>query len=87
LLANALPLRINRPEFAAVLYNRPAVFDILPSGYPPGHGGNTIQPWLDVAFSYLNAGEIERARTAFTFILSQAPYNSVVEQQLQQLNN
>jgi tetratricopeptide (TPR) repeat protein len=87
LLANALPLRINRPEFAAVLYNRPAVFDILPSGYPPGHGGNTLQPWLDVAFSYLEAGEIARARAAFTFILSQAPYNSVVEEQLQQLND
>jgi O-antigen ligase/tetratricopeptide (TPR) repeat protein len=87
LRANALPLRINRPEFAAVLYNRPAVFDILPSGYPPGHGGTTIQPWLDVAFSYLEAGEIDRARTAFTFISSQAPYNSVVEEQLQQLND
>jgi putative inorganic carbon (HCO3(-)) transporter len=87
LLANALPLRINRPEFAAVLYNRPAVFDILPSGYPPGHSGTTLQPWLDVAFSYLEAGEIDRARTAFTFILSQAPYNSVVEEQLQQLND
>lgn len=87
LLANALPLRINRPEFAAVLYNRPSVFDILPSGYPPGFGGSTIQPWLDVAFAYLNAGEIDRARTAFTFILSQAPYNSVAQAQLQQLND
>ncbi|MDQ7026248.1 MAG: O-antigen ligase family protein [Anaerolineae bacterium] len=87
LRAGALPLRSNPPQFTTVLYGRPSVFDILPSGYPPGHGGQTIQPWLDVAFSYLETNQINRARTAFAFILSQAPYNSIAQEQLDLLQD
>jgi tetratricopeptide (TPR) repeat protein len=87
LRATALPLRINLPEFASVLYGRPSVWDILPAGYPPGFGGQIIQPWFDVAFVYLQLGETEKAKNAFVFILSQAPYNSIAREQLELLSS
>jgi tetratricopeptide (TPR) repeat protein len=84
---NAVPMRSTRDiqEFAAVLYGRPAVFDILPSGYPPGVGGRVIQPWLDIANVYLEAGRLEAARNSYAFILSQAPYNEEARERLNQL--
>jgi len=83
---DAIPLRIIPQEFAATLYNgRPAVFDILPQTQYPGPGGQSIEPWLDVAYTYLESGQVEEAENAFRFIVSQAPFNSEAREQLQSL--
>lgn len=83
---DALRLLVERQEFAATLYNRPAVFEYLQGARYPGYGGEAIQAWLDVAFTYLEQGDTEAARRGFVFILSQAPYNSTAQRALDQLN-
>ena len=84
---DSLPLRITLSEFTSVLFGRPSSFDILPAGYVPRYGRKAIQPWLDIAFAYLGAGEIDSARNAFGFILLQSPYNSIAQEQLELLSH
>jgi O-antigen ligase/tetratricopeptide (TPR) repeat protein len=73
LLANALPVRITLQEFAAVLYGRPATFDVLPEMRGIGPGRTAMHPWYQIAADRLAAGNIEGATNAYRAILDYAP--------------
>jgi tetratricopeptide (TPR) repeat protein len=73
LRANALPVRTALQEFAAVLYGRPATFDVLPEMRAIGPGRAAMQPWYQIAADRLAAGNIEGAMNAYRAILDYAP--------------
>ncbi len=82
---SALPLRQVGQEFSIVLYTRPAIFDVPPMMRLPGLGESDLVPWYDIAEAYENQDDTEGAIRAYTFILSQAPYESRAQNQLDQL--
>jgi O-antigen ligase/tetratricopeptide (TPR) repeat protein len=73
LLANALPPRQVLQEFAAVLYGRPATFDVFPGMRGVGSGRDAMQPWYTIAEKRLAAGDFEGAMNAYRAILDYAP--------------
>lgn len=77
LRASALPLRTVPQEFAAVHYDRPAVFDIPPTMRHPGFSHEALLPWLTVAETYRQT-DPERARNAYRFVYTQSPYDPYV---------
>ena len=85
LKSNALPVYSVSQEFAAVLYTRPAVFDIPKEMRFPGLGETILLPWYDVAESLVNDGNIEQAIRAYQFILENAPYESRANLALREL--
>lgn len=74
LWAAAVPLRIIDQNFEGVLFaGRVASFDVLPEMRLPGPGRRVMQPWYDLAESYLTAGETETALNIYRAILDRAP--------------
>jgi O-antigen ligase len=73
LRASALPVRTTLQEFAAVLYGRPATFDVLPEMHGIGPGRAAMQPWYQIAADRLAAGNVEGAMNAYRAILDYAP--------------
>ncbi|MBC6935897.1 MAG: hypothetical protein DWB42_08635 [Chloroflexi bacterium] len=86
LRANALPPRLVGQEFAAVLYGRPAVFDLLPEVRFIGPGRAAMSPWYTIASGYLEAGEPEKATNVYRAILDYAPDEREARSQLEQLS-
>lgn len=85
LKANALPIQSQTQEFAGVLYTRPAVFDVPREMRSPGLGERVLQPWYEVANTFVEEGNIEGAVRSYTFILENAPYEQRAQAQLNQL--
>ena len=74
LWANAVPPRIVDQNFEGVLFGgRVASFDLLPDMRLPGPGTAVLQPWYDLATSYLDTGETDRAINVYRAILDRAP--------------
>lgn len=85
LRATALPLRIQSQEFAAVMFARPAIFDIPREMRLPGLGTTELEPWYVVAESFESEGDIEAAIRAYDFILDHAPYEIRAAEKLSEL--
>ncbi len=81
----ALPPRPTLQEFAAVLYGRPAQFDLLPEMRWPGPGRAAMQPWYDIAAERLASGQIDEAIRAYQAILDYAPDEQEARDMLEQL--
>ncbi len=74
LWANAVPPRVIDQNFEGVLFGgRVASFDLLPEMRPPGPGSAVLQPWYDLAASYLETGATDRAINVYRAILERAP--------------
>ncbi|MCA0456662.1 MAG: O-antigen ligase family protein [Chloroflexi bacterium] len=87
LLAQALPNKAVPQEFAAVLYNRPAIFQIssLMQGIGPGH--TVMQPWYTLADERLKVGNLEGAIRVYRAILEYAPDETEAAERLAQLSS
>jgi tetratricopeptide (TPR) repeat protein len=85
LRADALPPRQLTQEFAAALYGRPAVFDLLPEVRAVGPGRAAMQPWYTIADDYLAAGQTDKAINVYRAILDYAPDETEARDQLQVL--
>ncbi len=72
-LAAALPPRSQPQEFAAVLYNRVAGFDLLPEVRWPGPGEAALKPWFTLATIYEEEGNREAAIRVYEAIKDYAP--------------
>ncbi len=72
-LSQALPPMTLAQEFAAVLYGRPAQFQVLPEMQGIGPGRAAMQPWYTIAEERLKAGNIEGALRAYRAIIEYAP--------------
>jgi len=86
LLANALPPRQQLQEFAAVLYGRPATFDVFPEIRGIGPGREAMQPWYTIAEHRLAAGNIEGAMNVYRAILDYAPDEQEAREALEKLS-
>ncbi|MFW5748978.1 MAG: O-antigen ligase family protein [Chloroflexota bacterium] len=74
-LADAVPPRVVRQEFAAVLYGgRAAQFDLLPDVRSPGPGRAVLTPWYTLAADYLADNDVEAALRVYRAILDRAPF-------------
>jgi tetratricopeptide (TPR) repeat protein len=82
----ALPPRRVPQEFAAVLYGRPATFDLPPAMRPPGPGHEAMQPWYEIAETAVQQGDISRARNVYRAILDYAPDETEAARLLAELN-
>lgn len=82
LRANALPPRQVLQEFAAVLYNRPANFDLFPEMRRIGPGRSAMQPWYTIAEMRLASGNTTGAMNAYRAILEYAPDETEARDQL-----
>ncbi len=83
LRAAALPPRVTLQEFAAVLYGRPAQFNIPSELGAVGPGHSAMQPWYEVAAMREAAGDREGAARAYRAILDYAPDETEARQMLQ----
>ena len=81
----ALPSRAVPQEFAAVLYARPAVFDVLQSMHYPGYGRAELSPLYQLAYDYIEQENPDRATQIFRHILELAPFEEEAAQQLELL--
>ncbi|RMG81794.1 MAG: hypothetical protein D6712_15675, partial [Chloroflexi bacterium] len=72
-LAAALPPRSQPQEFAAVLYNRVAGFDLLPEMRWPGPGEAALRPWFTLAAAYEVEGNRDAATRVYEAINDYAP--------------
>ncbi|HEX2906568.1 MAG TPA: tetratricopeptide repeat protein, partial [Phototrophicaceae bacterium] len=84
--AEALPPRTTLQEFAATLYGRPAIFDLLPEVRAPGPGRTAMQPWYTLAEEYLQAGKTERALKVYNAILEYAPDETEAQEKRRELS-
>lgn len=82
----AWPIRTVPQEFAAVLYNRPAVFDLMLPVRSPGYGRAALEPWYQNAYALLDAGATEQAQRWFQFIREHAPFDAEAQAALAQLS-
>ncbi|MBL8163776.1 MAG: O-antigen ligase family protein, partial [Anaerolineae bacterium] len=73
LRTNALPPQRNVQEFAAVLFSRPALFEVVAEMGRIGPGRAAMQPWYTLAEQYLENGLIEDAKNVYQAILKYAP--------------
>lgn len=73
LLAAALPPKVSRQEFAAVMYDRPSAFDLLPEMRDLGRGRAAMQPWYELAEQYLSEDDSAGAINVYRAILDYAP--------------
>ncbi len=81
-----MPPRIIDQNFEGVLFGgRVASFDLLPDMRPPGPGTAVLQPWYDLAASYLDTGETDRAINVYRAILDRAPEESTARAALDRL--
>ncbi len=86
LLANAVPPEILDQNFEGVLFaGRVAAFQLLPEMRLPGPGASVMQPWYDLAASYLADGDPDQAVTVYRAILDRAPDESAAQEVLDQL--
>jgi O-antigen ligase/tetratricopeptide (TPR) repeat protein len=85
LRANALPPRAVLQEFAAVLYGRPAQFDVMTEMRAIGPGRAAMQPWYTVAEMRLANGDVEGAARAYRAILDYAPDEREAREALERL--
>lgn len=86
LWAAAVPPRIVDQNFEGVLFaGRVASFDTLPEMRLPGPGRPVMQPWYDLAESYLSSGETEQALNVYRAILDRAPEESEAREQIDRL--
>ncbi len=85
LRANALPPKGVREEFAAVLYGRPAQFDVFPEMRGVGPGRTVMQPWYAIADFRVANGDMEGAVRAYRAILDYAPDEQEAQEKLDQL--
>lgn len=76
LRANALFPRSVPQEFAAVMYGREAVFDLLPEVRLPGPGRAALSAWYDLASAYLEQGQTDAAANVYRAILDYAPFDT-----------
>ena len=79
----AVPQRNLPQEFAAVLFTRPAVFDVYQSMRYPYLDRDTLTPWYQIAESFLAESSTENAIRVYQAILEQAPYQTEARDQLQ----
>jgi hypothetical protein len=73
LWASALGARTVIQEYAAVMYGRPAGFDVLPALRPVGPGRAALAPWYALAQSYEQTSERDAAANVYRAILDLAP--------------
>lgn len=74
-------------EFAAVRYNRPAVFTVAQAMQHPGPGDAAMQPWHDIAAYYVDVGNVAQARRWYSLILTYAPFDARAAAALIQIQN
>jgi O-antigen ligase/tetratricopeptide (TPR) repeat protein len=82
---NALPPLFAGQELAAVLYSRPATFEILEEMRPPGPGRAAMQPWYELAEGAQAAGQIQDAINIYRAIIRYAPGETDARNALNQL--
>jgi tetratricopeptide (TPR) repeat protein len=87
LLATALPPRTQTGEFAAVLYGRPATFDVLPEMRLPGPGRVAMQPWYTLAQRAFEGGDNATAENVYRAILDYAPEETEARAALEALES
>jgi O-antigen ligase len=85
LRTNALPLQRNVQEFAAVLYSRPAIFEVVAEMGRLGPGRAAMQPWYTIAQNHLTSGDTEAAINVYRAILKYAPDESEASEALREL--
>lgn len=85
LRAQALPNQPNPQEFAAVLYSRPALFEVFPEMQSIGPGRAAMEPWYKVAEDRLKSGNIDGAIHAYRSIVDYAPDEEEASKMLAQL--
>ena len=74
LLAAAVAPRVIDQNFEGVLFaGRVAGFDVLPEMRQPGPGHSVLQPWYDLAASYLATQQTDQAANVYRAILDRAP--------------
>lgn len=81
----ALPARSVGQEFAAVLFGRPAQFDVFPQMRRPGPGRAALQPWYELAEAYASLGQYEDAQRVYKAIQDYDPYDPEAGQALQSI--
>jgi O-antigen ligase/tetratricopeptide (TPR) repeat protein len=64
-------------EFAAVLYNRPAVFRVTDAMAHPGPGREALRPWLAIAAYYEERGNDAQAQRWYSLVRSVAPFMDI----------
>lgn len=82
---SALTGRVLSGEFAATMYGRPAVFDLLPEVRPLGPARLQLDPVYDQAALYREAGRMDDAMNVYRAILDAAPYERDAAQALADL--
>ena len=86
LLATALPARVVKQEFSAVLYGgRTSDFDTLPTMRQPGPGRMIMEPWYALASRYRAQGNIESARRVYEAIVEYAPEDTEARELLDEI--
>lgn len=85
LWASALGARTVIQEYAAVMYGRPAGFDVLPALRPLGPGRAALAPWYALAQSYEQTGERDAAANVYRAILDLAPEEDAARDALARL--
>lgn len=70
---NALPPQRSVQEFAAVLFSRPALFEVVAEMGRIGPGRAAMQPWYTLAEQHLAQGETDDAINVYRAILRYAP--------------
>ena len=87
LRAAALPARTISQNFEGVLYlGRTASFDVDPLMRLPGRGERAMQPWYDLAETYLDAQQEDRAVNVYRAIVDYAPDERLAQEMLEQLS-
>ncbi len=87
LRAAALPARTINQNFEGVLYQgRTASFDVDPLMRLPGRGTRAMQPWYDLAETYLDAQQEDRAVNVYRAIVDYAPDERLAQEMLEQLS-
>ncbi len=83
----AVPQRNVQQEFAAVFFTRPAIFDVYPSMRYPYLDRTILNPWYQIAETFLAEGKTENAIRVYQAILEQAPYQTEARDQLRTLQS
>ena len=86
LWAAAVPPRVIEQNFEGVLFGgRVGSFDLLPEMRLPGPGRVVMQPWYDLAASYLSTGQLAQAADVYRAILDRVPEEEEARAALNQL--
>jgi len=76
------PIQVN---VEITLYDRRAVFDLLPPLFHIGVGPEEAQPWLELARLREEQGDLDAARRVYQVLLSEDPYLQAAQERLEAL--